>query len=123
MDWLNEFKDLHRGGYVHQGKCLSCRHDKGTCPGGRYRNECQNYADNTPTREEYLKQYAALLKELFTAEGEPARGDLYGAAQSRRKFLKNWMEICEDDIRTAEDLVFPGGERNERDLRRLRWEL
>ena len=123
MKWMNEFKELHRNGYVHAGKCLSCRRDKETCLGGRYRNECQNYADNTPTKEEYLKQYAALLKELFAAEGEPTRGDLYGAAQSRRIFLRNWAGIDERDIRSAEDRQYADSEENRRDLRRLRWEL
>ena len=123
MDWLDEFKSAHRTGYAHKGKCLSCRRDRETCPGGRYRNECPNYVDNSPTKEEYLKQYSALLKELFAAEGEPARGDLYGAAQSRRKFLQNWMKIGEKDIRAAEDSAYHAGEQNERDLRRLRWQL
>lgn len=123
MEWMNEFKKLHRSGYVSAGKCLSCRRGKDACPGGRFQNECPNYLDNMSTTAEYLDQYAALLTELFAAKGEPARGDLYGAAQSRRKFLRNWMDICEEDIRTAEESVYQAGEQNERDLRRLRWEL
>ncbi|MBQ2641740.1 MAG: hypothetical protein IJG15_07065 [Lachnospiraceae bacterium] len=123
MEWMNEFKKLHRSGYIPVGKCLSCRRDKDTCPGGRFRNECPNYQDNTPTTAEYLDQYAELLAELFAAAGEPERGDLYGAAQSRRNFLRNWAGIDERDIRTAEDGQYTDTEENRRDLRRLRWEL
>ena len=79
--------------------------------------------DNTPTKEEYLEQYAGLVQKMFMAEGEPARGDLYGAAQSKRKLMCSLLNISEEEIRTAEDSVYVANELNERDLRRLRWEL
>lgn len=123
MEWLKEFQGRHTSGYVHAGICLSCRRGESGCKSGRFRNSCPYYLDNTPTKEEHLEQYAGLVQKMFMAEAEPARGDLYGAAQSKRKLMCSLMNISEEEIRTAEDSVYVANELNERDLRRLRWEL
>lgn len=123
MEWLKELQGRHTSGYVHAGICLSCRRGESGCKSGRFRNNCPYYMDNTPTKEEYLEQYACLVQKMFEAEGEPARGELYGAAQSRRKFLRGFLDINEDLIRAVEDSVYQDNWLNERDLRRLRWEL
>lgn len=58
------------------------------------------------------------------AEAEPERGDLEGAARSRRFFLRNVIGIAEERLRQAEDAQHvPQTEANVRSLRRLRWEL
>ena len=123
MEWLKELQGRHTSGYVHAGICLSCRRGESGCKSGRFRNNCPYYLDNTPTKKEYLEQYAGLVQKMFMAEGEPARGDLYGAAQSKRKLMCSLLNISEEEIRTAEDSVYVANELNERDLRRLRWEL
>ena len=123
MEWLKAFQGRHTSGYVHAGICLSCRRGESGCKSGRSRNSCPYYMDNTPTKEEHLEQYASLVKSMFAAEGEPARGDLYGAAQSKRKLMCGFLGITEEEIRTVEDAEFTYNELNERDLRRLRWEL
>lgn len=123
MEWLKELQGRHTSEYVHAGICLSCRRGESGCKSGRFRNNCPYYMDNTPTKEEYLEQYADLVQKMFMAEGEPARGDLYGAAQSKRKLMCSLLNISEEEIRTAEDSVYVANELNERDLRRLRWEL
>ena len=123
MDWLSGFLDRRKGGYTKYGICFSCRRAGGNCPPERFANSCPNYEDNAPTRTEYLSQYAALLREMFAAEEEPARGDLYGAAQSRRKFLKSVAGIREEALRDVEDAQYWETEQNARDIRRLRWEL
>lgn len=124
MDWLSELRERHRSGYIEAGKCLSCRRGKDGCPGGRFRNSCPNYLDNFLTREEAVKAYTELLRKLFAAEGEPARGELYGAAQSRRSYLRERAGVREEDLRRAENaLGIERTEENNRDLRRLRWEL
>lgn len=123
MEWLKAFQGRHTSGYVHAGICLSCRRGESGCKSGRSRNSCPYYMDNTPTKEEHLEQYASLVKSMFAAEGEPARGDLYGAAQSKRKLMCGFLGITEEEIRTVEDSEFTYNELNERDLRRLRWEL
>lgn len=123
MEWLKEFQGRHTSGYVHAGICLSCRRGESGCKSGRSRNSCPYYMDNTPTKEEHLEQYATIIQKLFMAEGEPARGDLYGAAQSKRKLMCGFLGITEEEIRTVEDSEFTYNELNERDLRRLRWEL
>ena len=120
---MTKFRESHMCGYTHAGICISCRRGRENCLGGRFRNTCKNYLDNTPTIEEYVEQYAILIRKLFAAEGEPTRGDIYGAAQSKRKFLRVWIEVNEEMLRAAEDAAFVAGEENERDLRRLRWEL
>lgn len=123
MEWLKEFQGRHTSGYVHAGICLSCRRGESGCKNGRFRNSCPYYLDNTPTQEEYLEQYATIIQKLFMAEGEPARGDLYGAAQSKRKLMCGHLGITEEKIRAVEDSLFVDTELNKRDLRRLRWEL
>lgn len=123
MEWLKAFQGRHTSGYVHAGICLSCRRGESGCKSGRFRNSCPYYMDNTQTKEEHLEQYASLVKSMFAAEGEPARGDLYGAAQSKRKLMCGFLGITEEEIRTVEDSEFTYNELNERDLRRLRWEL
>lgn len=126
MDWLSEIRDRHRGGYRPSGKCLSCRRGEDRCIGGRYRNDCSNYIDNTPTDGEYLEKYGRLLMDLFSAEGEPLRGDLLGAALSRRTFLRIQMKTSEKTLRAVEDLrysTFTETDERRRIIRRLRWEL
>ena len=123
MEWLKELQERHTSGYAHKGICVSCKRGESACLGGRFKNVCPNYVDPTPTKGEHLEKYAALIRKMFEAEGEPARIELYGAAQSRRKFLCGYLNINEDLIRAVEDSVYQDNWLNERDLRRLRWEL
>jgi hypothetical protein len=126
MDWLSEIRDRHRGRYQPYGKCLSCRRGKAGCIGGRYKNDCQNYIDNTPIPREHLEEYGRLVMDLLSAEREPLRGDLLGAALSRRKFLRFYLKIEEKTLRAVEDLrysSFPETDERRRIIRRLRWEL
>lgn len=125
-DWLKDFRDRHRTGYVHAGICLSCRRGEAGCTGGRHRNECPNYLDNTPTPGEMLEGYGRLLMDLLAAEGEPRRGDLLGAALSRREYLRDCMDIEEKTLRAVEDMrcgAFPETDERRRIIRSLRWEL
>lgn len=123
MDWLNEVRESHRTGYAPVGKCIACRR-KQNCPGGRFKNECPNYLDPIPTRQEYMEQYGALLQRLVSARGEPERGDLLGTALSRRTLLREHIGITEVELREVEDTQ-PSllEEPEQRTLRRLRWQL
>lgn len=123
MDWLKELQERHTSGYVNKGICVSCMRGSSACPGGRFKNACPNYVDPTPTKGEHLEKYADLIRKLFAAEGTQERLELYGAAQSRRKFMCGYLGIEENLIRAVEDLAYQDNWRNEWDLRRLRWEI
>lgn len=124
MDWLSEMRERHRSGYVPAGICLSCRRGEAGCIGGRFGNKCANRIDNTPTKEERLEGYAELFCRLCRTRKEPERGDLLGAAISRRKFLREQIGIAEAAIRSVEDgRPVEMDTENIRIIRRLRWEL
>lgn len=140
MDWFEEMRARHSHGYIPSGMCLACRHGwhsaadnaEGTdtaspppeCTGRRFGNACPDYADPTPTVEEYKKVYARELRGIFEGKAEFHRVAAYGNAKRRREFLTGYLGVAEKELREIEDEVkeFKTDE-GQRLLRKLRWEL
>lgn len=134
MDGLEELRGRHTHGYVPSGLCLSCRHGwhyqkdgiRGNGPGCRGRGYgasiCPDYADPSPTAQEYMAIYKRELEAIYAKGTRFEKLRRFGSAQRRREYLRDVIGLGEDDLRRIEGEVLElAGD--EETLRKLRWEL
>lgn len=133
-DLMKEFRVRHVRGYAPCGICLGCRHgwharelgkwSTEGCSGKRYRNQCPDYVDATPVRDENKSIYAAELKAIFRDGDDLERIRHFGNARRHRAFLRDYLGIAEEELRKIEDEQEGfQTEEGQRILKRLRWEL
>ena len=122
-DWLEAFKDVHRGGYRPAGICLSCRHGSG-CNGQRYKNACSSYISRELTRLEWKQHYADLLRRMMEPHIGIDESRAFGTAGTCRRamlqihgFSSSELELIEESIQELKT------EKGQYRLRKLRWEL
>lgn len=134
MPGFEELRGRHMHGYVPAGLCLSCRHGwhfqkdgkRGGGPGcmgrGYGGSTCPDYADPTPTTQEYREIYKRELAALCAKDTRLEKLRRFGSVQRRREYLRDVIGLGEDDLRRIEEEVLElAGD--EETLRKLRWEL
>ena len=122
-EWLEAFRDAHKGAYRPAGICLACRNGSG-CTGRRYRNSCDSFVSRQPTKEEWKQKYATLLREMMKPHIGIDERRAFGNAGSCRRAMLQIHGFEEKDLRKIEDgIECLQTETGRHRLKRLRWEI
>lgn len=123
MEWLESFRDAHRGGYRPAGICLTCRKGSG-CNGKRFKNTCPDHISKDLTREEWADNYRNRLRKMMEKHKGIEESRAFGNASACRRAMLQLHGYTETQLREIEDgipeLETPEGRYR---LKRLRWEL
>lgn len=122
-EWLEAFRDSHRGSYRPAGICLACRNGSG-CNGRRYKNSCRQFVPREPKKTEWQQKYAALLREMMKPHIGIDEMRAFGNAGTCRRAMLDIHGFEEKDLRAIENSI----EELKTDigqyrLRKLRWEI
>lgn len=122
-DWLEAFKDVHKGGYRPAGICLSCRHGSG-CKGQRYKNTCSSFVSRELTRLEWKLHYADLLRKMMQPHIGIDESRAFGNAGTCRRAMLQIHGFSAAELELIEESMAElKTEKGKYRLKKLRWEL
>ena len=122
-EWLEAFRDSHRGSYRPAGICLACRRGSG-CNGRRYRNSCGSFIPREPKKQEWKQKYADLLREMMKPHVGIDEMRAFGNAGTCRRAMLEIHGFGEKDLQDIENSVEElKTETGRHRLQKLRWKI
>lgn len=122
-EWLEAFRDSHRGSYRPAGICLACRRGSG-CNGRRYRNSCGSFVPREPKRQEWEEKYADLLRKMMEPHIGIDEMRAFGNAGTCRRAMLDIHGFEEKGLQDIENSIEElKTETGRHRLQKLRWKI